>query len=216
MKRRWSVPCSFQRIKRKRWQRDRTAFEVRPSVSRLSPVRNHLQLHSFILRYSLKFSITLIVSVGNVYKVFNEIYLPSGLKMWKRLRRTFSRRGRRRPNVPQRAQASSSGIHIPAPDGTKGKEVLTTRVVLLDGTDISVDVRVSNFIHPYGLGLYHTQVVKDDVFCQYVGCIRQFIVWKRNLSLRKNDSGRAVWPERQLGAAMPVLKIWQFIAIHCA
>lgn len=63
--------------------------------------------------------------------------------MWKRLRRTFSRRGRSRSNTPHRAQPPRSGIHIPAPDGTKGKDVLTTRVVLLDGTDVSVDVRVS-------------------------------------------------------------------------
>lgn len=86
--------------------------------------------------------------------------------MWKRLRRTFSRRGRRRPNVPQRAQASSSGIHIPAPDGTKGKDVLTTRVVLLDGTDISVDVRKK----AVGEELYnqvirfHLDLVEEDYF----------------------------------------------------
>ncbi|XP_039252789.1 band 4.1-like protein 5 [Styela clava] len=87
--------------------------------------------------------------------------------MWKRLRRTFSRRGRRpHTNATGRSQASSSGIHIPAPDGTKGKDVLTTRVVLLDGTDITVDVRKKAL----GEELYnqvirfHLDLVEEDYF----------------------------------------------------
>jgi len=64
--------------------------------------------------------------------------------MLRLLRRTFSRRGRRRPQprVPQSGVAES-GIHIPSPDGKRGKSVITARVLLLDGTDVSVDVPVS-------------------------------------------------------------------------
>lgn len=88
-------------------------------------------------------------------------------EMWKRLRRTFSRRGRRPHANVNRAQApSSSGIHIPAPNGAKGKDVLTTKVVLLDGTDITVDVRKKAL----GEELYnqvirfHLDLVEEDYF----------------------------------------------------
>ena len=64
--------------------------------------------------------------------------------MLRLLRRTFSRRGRRRPHPHSaRAGASETGIHIPSPDGKRGKSVITARVVLLDGTDVSVDIPVS-------------------------------------------------------------------------
>ena len=38
---------------------------------------------------------------------------------------------------------AESGIHIPERKGKKGKHVIVSRVVLLDGTDVSVDVDVS-------------------------------------------------------------------------
>ena len=60
------------------------------------------------------------------------------------LRRTFSRRGRRPKNqVKTKSNVAESGIHIPERKGKKGKHVIVSRVVLLDGTDVSVDVDVS-------------------------------------------------------------------------
>lgn len=63
--------------------------------------------------------------------------------MLRLLRRTFSRRGRR-PQQPKSTSKgiSESGIHIPSPDGKRGKSIITVRVILLDGTDVSVDVSV--------------------------------------------------------------------------
>ena len=66
--------------------------------------------------------------------------------MLRYLRRTFSRRGRRRPKQTQvevKSKLAQSGIHIPEKKGKKGKAVNTSRVILLDGTDVSVDVDVS-------------------------------------------------------------------------
>ena len=61
-------------------------------------------------------------------------------------RRTFSRRGRRRAKQATTSKVAESGIHIPSPDGKRGKSVITARVILLDGTDVSVDVHVSCII----------------------------------------------------------------------
>ena len=63
--------------------------------------------------------------------------------MMRLLRRTFSRRGRRRPRPQANVGPAESGIHIPSPDGKRGKSIITARVILLDGTDVSVDVSVS-------------------------------------------------------------------------
>ena len=65
--------------------------------------------------------------------------------MLRLLRRTFSRRGRRPKFTPSGRGQAESGIHIPSPDGKRGKSIITARVVLLDGTDVSVDVPVSAF-----------------------------------------------------------------------
>merc|ERR1712136_69172 len=82
-------------------------------------------------------------------------------------RRTFSRRGRRRAKQPvQTSKVAESGIHIPSPDGKRGKSVITARVILLDGTDVSVDV------HKKALGevlykqviTYHLDLVEVDYF----------------------------------------------------
>ena len=60
------------------------------------------------------------------------------------LRRTFSRRGRRpKTSANTKSNVAESGIHIPERKGKKGKHVIVSRVVLLDGTDVSVDVDVS-------------------------------------------------------------------------
>ena len=64
------------------------------------------------------------------------------------LRRTFSRRGRRRPQTATDGKSntlSESGVHIPAPEGRRGKSLLTALVIMLDGTDVSVDFHVSLF-----------------------------------------------------------------------
>uniref|UniRef100_H2YXC4 FERM domain-containing protein n=1 Tax=Ciona savignyi TaxID=51511 RepID=H2YXC4_CIOSA len=67
--------------------------------------------------------------------------------MLRLLRRTFSRRGRRRPKPASSGRGiAESGIHIPAPDGKRGKAVISARVLLLDGTDVSVDVPVICYI----------------------------------------------------------------------
>ena len=66
------------------------------------------------------------------------------------LRRTFSRRGYHRPTSSTTSDgrissgvAAESGSHIPAPEGYKSHSLITVRVIMLDGTDVSVDVHVS-------------------------------------------------------------------------
>ncbi|XP_026696184.2 band 4.1-like protein 5 [Ciona intestinalis] len=87
--------------------------------------------------------------------------------MLRLLRRTFSRRGRRRPKqAPTGRGVAESGIHIPAPDGKRGKSVITARVVLLDGTDVSVDVpkkALGEVLYQQVIS-YHLDLVETDYF----------------------------------------------------
>ena len=67
--------------------------------------------------------------------------------MIRALRRTFSRRGRHHPHPSQNYTAtdndiSEAGVHIPAPEVKNRKSLITVLVILLDGTDVSVDVHV--------------------------------------------------------------------------
>jgi len=82
------------------------------------------------------------------------------------LRRTFSRRGRR-PKVvaTQRNTVAESGIHIPESKGKKGKHVITSRIILLDGTDVSVDVDKKALGKVlYEQISYHLDLVELDYF----------------------------------------------------
>lgn len=75
------------------------------------------------------------------------------------LRRTFSRRGRQRPHSSRNYtttdhrenNVSDTGVHIPAPGNVKSKSIISILVVLLDGTDVTVDVHVIYFIDIYFL-----------------------------------------------------------------
>nr|CAB3242830.1 band 4.1-like protein 5 [Phallusia mammillata] len=87
--------------------------------------------------------------------------------MLRLLRRTFSRRGRRRPKQPSSGRGQSeSGIHIPSPDGKRGKSIITARVVLLDGTDVSVDVpkkALGGLLYQQVIS-YHLDLIEVDYF----------------------------------------------------
>jgi len=82
------------------------------------------------------------------------------------LRRTFSRRGRRpKTSANTKSNVAESGIHIPERKGKKGKHVIVSRVVLLDGTDVSVDVDKKAYGEElYNQISYHLDLVEVDYF----------------------------------------------------
>lgn len=64
-----------------------------------------------------------------------------------------------------KSKVAESGIHIPERKGKKGKAVLTSRIILLDGSDVSVDVEKKALGEELYMQIaYHLDLVELDYF----------------------------------------------------